>query len=138
MVPCVVLPYGLARLALRRTLWRKPTNRHDERLNLDCTYVLYAHGAYVRTCSRVTEWCGVVCMNGNGKNGRCHRLYLISLSTSPYLHLPCLAHVVWLGVMLATSYMSFGGTCGDCVIGDVWDLWTCDLSSMFLSNMRLL
>jgi hypothetical protein len=124
LVPCVVLPHGLAGLALRRALWRKPANRYDEWLNrellLCCACGMYVcvrargPGAYVRTCCRVADvvWCGVF-VNGNGKGsgngrkGRCHRLsfFLSNLSlpylTLPYVTSPFFAHVVWLGVMLA-------------------------------------
>jgi hypothetical protein len=51
LVPCVVLLHGLAGLALRRTLWRKPANRYDERLNWELLLLLYCacgmYGMYV-------------------------------------------------------------------------------------------
>jgi hypothetical protein len=39
LVPRVVLPHGLTRLALRCALWRKPHHRYDEWLNWDCSRV---------------------------------------------------------------------------------------------------
>jgi hypothetical protein len=36
LVPCILLPHGLPRPALRCALWRQPDNRHAQRLILTC------------------------------------------------------------------------------------------------------
>ena len=46
LVPCILLPHGLPRLALRRPVRRQPDNRHVEQLNLACTCAY--RQAYVR------------------------------------------------------------------------------------------
>lgn len=59
LVPCILLPHGLPRPALRCALWRKPDNRHAQRLSELGFVLTHYRQSYVRK-SGISGRCGCV------------------------------------------------------------------------------
>lgn len=127
MVPCILLPHGLPRLALRCALWRKPDNRHAQRLSELGFALTHYRQAYVRK-SGISGRCGCVQYVYEPETEEPRRPRVRFISDSVYL----LRHSRWLAgrvvaVMLcfAFCFASFSAVdrfvhpCGGCVIGDV-------------------
>jgi len=75
LVPCILLPHGLPRLALRRPIRWQPDNRHVQQLNLACTCAY--RQAYVRKSGISGKR---VCIRaGNGRTSTV-RVFVLSLT----------------------------------------------------------